>query len=110
MPKPSPLIKRVEKLEKDISYLASVAGHQGGELQAVTVALHGVLMALGDHPDVLRAVPYWLERAYASALGSSQNPSYMEGFEQAANLIRLALASKSEAEKQRQGAHRNQPR
>ncbi|MFO6420666.1 hypothetical protein ACLBKS_10725 [Hylemonella sp. W303a] len=85
--------ERLMKLEQDLKYMASVVSRQSGELQALQAAFYGFLIIAGGIPEINRQIDLELEKCGASNLGSSTNQDRVDGFDETANLIRLAMAS-----------------
>jgi hypothetical protein len=85
--------ERLMKLEQDLRFMASVVSRQSGELQALQAAFYGFLIFAGGIPEINRQIDLELEKCVASNLGSSTNQDRVEGFDETANLIRLAMAS-----------------
>jgi hypothetical protein len=88
--------ERLADLEKNFKLLASVVSRQAGELQALNAAFHGFLIFAGDVKEVRQQIELQLEKCTASNLGSSTNPDLVDAFEEAANLLRLAMDSMAE--------------
>jgi hypothetical protein len=88
--------ERLIHLEQNFRFLAAVVSRQSGELQALQAAFNGFLIFAGDNPNIQKQIELELERCVASNLGASTNQDRVDGFDNAANLIRLAMASISE--------------
>jgi precorrin isomerase len=87
---------RLTALENQMKFLISHISYQGGELQAVTAALQGFLTIAGDIQEIQAKIDWHLERSASSNLAESTNQQQVDGFDNAANLIRLAMKVKSE--------------
>ena len=83
--------ERLRKLEQTALQLAQMVSEQGGEANAYRAALLGVLMGCGAVPQLRSHIEQQIERATAIHLAGSTNPLFMEGFDHACELVRLAL-------------------
>lgn len=81
----------IDLLRRDFQALAAIVSHQAAGHDAVGAALLGLLTVVGASEDVRTAVDQQLERRHAIDLGQSVNQPAVDGFQETADLIRLAM-------------------
>ena len=91
--------ERLAMLEQKCNVIITELSRQSGEFQAFDAVLYSILMFVGNVPKLREQIELELEKRAASNLAESLNQDRFDGFETAANLVRLALASAEERNK-----------
>jgi len=78
-------------IQEQIAVIVHTISHQGGRIDALNSVMSSMLHLAKSSPGLREAIEAQLEQNYSNLLARSENPQYLEGFENVRNNVIAAL-------------------